>query len=76
MAPSHHDAKWVFTEFINDTGYSNPGLVFLLGLLQAGWTLVKLEELILHTPLLFSVGWLRSWRADSGRNEEGGRHGP
>ncbi|ORY96421.1 amino acid/polyamine transporter I, partial [Syncephalastrum racemosum] len=43
MAPSHHDAKWLFTEFLNETGYSNSGLVFLLGLLQAGWTLTGYE---------------------------------
>jgi amino acid transporter len=39
MAPSHNSAKWVFTEFTNKTGYGNKGLVFLLGLLQSGWTL-------------------------------------
>jgi amino acid transporter len=43
MAPSHKSAKWVFTEFANNTGYSNSGLVFFLGLLQAGWTLVGYE---------------------------------
>jgi hypothetical protein len=42
MAPSHQSAKWVFTEFINNTGYANSGLVFLLGMLQAGWTLVRI----------------------------------
>jgi hypothetical protein len=41
MAPSHQPAKWVFTEFINNTGYDNVGMVFLVGLLQAGWTLVS-----------------------------------
>ncbi|KAI8066553.1 amino acid/polyamine transporter I [Gongronella butleri] len=34
------DAKWVFTGFINQTGWENDGLAFLLGLLQAGWCLV------------------------------------
>jgi amino acid transporter len=43
MAPSHKSAKWVFTEFANNTGYNNNGLVFFLGLLQAGWTLVGYE---------------------------------
>lgn len=41
MAPSHQSAKWVFTEFINNTGYESSGIVFLLGMLQAGWTLVR-----------------------------------
>ncbi|KAI8068688.1 amino acid/polyamine transporter I [Gongronella butleri] len=30
--------EFVFTEFINQTGYDNNGLVFLLGLLQAVWS--------------------------------------
>ncbi|CAM0142046.1 unnamed protein product [Umbelopsis sp. WA50703] len=43
MAPTHQSAKWVFTEFINNTGYENVGNVFLLGMLQAGWTLIGYE---------------------------------
>lgn len=43
MAPTHQSGKWVFTEFINNTGYANNGMAFLLGLLQAGWTLVGYE---------------------------------
>ncbi|KAI8394207.1 amino acid/polyamine transporter I [Radiomyces spectabilis] len=43
MAPSHQSAKWVFTSFGNETGYKNLGLVFFLGLLQAGWTLIGYE---------------------------------
>ncbi|KAI9021708.1 amino acid/polyamine transporter I [Phycomyces nitens] len=43
MAPTHTSAKWVFTEFMNGTGYENLGLVFFLGLLQAGWTFVGYE---------------------------------
>lgn len=43
MAPTHKSASWVFTQFTNNTGYENQGLVFLLGLLQAGWTLVGYE---------------------------------
>lgn len=41
MAPTHPPAEWVFTEFQNITGYQNSGLVFLIGLLQAGWTFVS-----------------------------------
>lgn len=41
MAPTHPSAEWVFTEFQNTTGYQNYGLVFLIGLLQAGWTFVS-----------------------------------
>lgn len=32
MAPSHNSAKWVFTEFINRTGYDSNGLAFFLGM--------------------------------------------
>ncbi|KAI9008443.1 amino acid/polyamine transporter I [Phycomyces nitens] len=40
MAPTHTSGKWVFTEFINRTGYDNDGMAFLLGLLQAGWCMI------------------------------------
>ncbi|KAG1051465.1 hypothetical protein G6F52_003954 [Rhizopus delemar] len=43
LASTHNSAKWVFTEFINNTGYENNGMVFLIGLLQAGWALVGYE---------------------------------
>ncbi|KAI8331861.1 amino acid/polyamine transporter I [Chlamydoabsidia padenii] len=44
LAPSHQSAEWVFTEFNNTTGYSSSGLVFFLGLLQAGWTMVGYDS--------------------------------
>lgn len=40
MADTHPSARWVFTEFRNATGWGNDGLTFLLGMLQAGWTIV------------------------------------
>lgn len=40
MAETHPSARWVFTEFQNTTGWQNSGLTFLLGMLQAGWSLV------------------------------------
>ncbi|KAI8975564.1 amino acid/polyamine transporter I [Mycotypha africana] len=43
MAPTHNSAKWVFTEFMNTTGYENNGMVFLIGLLSAGWALIGYE---------------------------------
>ncbi|CAO3626288.1 unnamed protein product [Mucor hiemalis] len=43
MAPSHNTAKWVFTEFTNNTGYQSVALVFFVGMTQAGWTLVGYE---------------------------------
>lgn len=32
LAPKHNSAKWVFTEFMNSTGYENSGLTFLIGM--------------------------------------------
>ncbi|GAA5813672.1 hypothetical protein MFLAVUS_007158 [Mucor flavus] len=43
MAPNLNSAKWVFTEFTNNTGYESVGIVFFVGMLQAGWTLVGYE---------------------------------
>lgn len=43
MAPSHNSAKWVFTEFINNTGYTSMPIVFFVGMLQSGWALVGYE---------------------------------
>jgi amino acid transporter len=34
MAPSHNTAKWVFTEFNNNTGYTNKGMVFFVGMVR------------------------------------------
>ncbi|GAA5858886.1 hypothetical protein JCM8547_007143 [Rhodosporidiobolus lusitaniae] len=42
-APVKQSPKWVFTEFINETGWSNSGLVFLLGLVQAGFVIIGFE---------------------------------
>ncbi|CAO3626108.1 unnamed protein product [Mucor hiemalis] len=40
LAPKHNTAKWVFTEFTNNTGYESMVLVFFVGMNQAGWTLI------------------------------------
>ncbi|GAA5961240.1 hypothetical protein JCM21900_005578 [Sporobolomyces salmonicolor] len=39
-APVKSTPKFVFTGFINETGWSNRGLVFLLGLLQSSFTII------------------------------------
>ncbi|KAJ8661264.1 hypothetical protein O0I10_003013 [Lichtheimia ornata] len=44
MAETHPSARWVFTEFQNTTGWQNSGLTFLLGMLQAGWSLIGYEN--------------------------------
>jgi len=44
MAPTHNTAKWVFTNFVNKTGYESDGLVFLIGFLASGWALGKASK--------------------------------
>ncbi|ORZ26038.1 amino acid/polyamine transporter I, partial [Absidia repens] len=44
LAPTNQSATWVFTQFNNSTGYDNHALVFFLGLLQAGWSMVSFES--------------------------------
>ncbi|KAF7732811.1 hypothetical protein EC973_000086 [Apophysomyces ossiformis] len=39
LTPNKPDAKWVFTYFENDTGFSSNGYAFLIGLLQSQYTL-------------------------------------
>lgn len=34
MAPTHNTAKWVFTEFLNETGYESMALVFFVGMVS------------------------------------------
>jgi hypothetical protein len=34
MAPTHNSAEWVFTAFTNNTGYSNNGLAFFIGMVS------------------------------------------
>jgi hypothetical protein len=34
VAPTHNTAKWVFTEFINNTGYSSNAMVFFVGMVS------------------------------------------
>ncbi|KAI8069870.1 amino acid/polyamine transporter I [Gongronella butleri] len=43
LAPTNNNASWVFTQFTNETGYENLALVFFLGLLQSGWTMVGFD---------------------------------
>ncbi|GAA5917261.1 hypothetical protein JCM6882_009264 [Rhodosporidiobolus microsporus] len=42
-APVKQTPEFVFTGWINETGWSNGGLVFLLGLLQSAFTVVGFE---------------------------------
>ncbi|CAO3626413.1 unnamed protein product [Cunninghamella echinulata] len=40
MADTLQNAKWVFTGFINKTGWESDGLAFLISFLQPGWCLI------------------------------------
>lgn len=40
------DASYVFTGYINNTGWSSHGLVFILGLLQSAFTMVGYESCV------------------------------
>lgn len=43
-APTHQSASFVFTSFVNETGWGNNGLVFLLGLLAAQWSMLGYDS--------------------------------
>ncbi|KAI8370144.1 amino acid/polyamine transporter I [Choanephora cucurbitarum] len=43
-APTHQSAKFVFTHFNNETGWTNPGYVALIGMLQAQFTLTGYDS--------------------------------
>ncbi|KAI9274656.1 amino acid/polyamine transporter I [Phascolomyces articulosus] len=44
MSPINPSASWVFTGFNNETGYSNSGIAFFLGLLPASVTMIGYEN--------------------------------
>lgn len=37
VAPTHQHAKFVFATFINNTGWSNNGIAFIVGLVNTNW---------------------------------------
>lgn len=40
MSPTRNSAKFVFATFLNETGWDNNGIVWILGLLQSAYALV------------------------------------
>ncbi|KAH0294653.1 amino acid transporter, partial [Aureobasidium sp. EXF-3399] len=42
-APSHQTPKFVFATFINNTGWSNAGIAFVTGLINANWAFACLD---------------------------------
>ncbi|GAA6013783.1 hypothetical protein JCM10207_008189 [Rhodosporidiobolus poonsookiae] len=44
MNPHRNSASFVFTSFINSTGWNNNGVVFLIGLVSAGYSMVGYDS--------------------------------
>ena len=42
-APNHQDAKFVFATFINNTGWENSGIAFIVGLVNTNWAFACLD---------------------------------
>ncbi|KAF2010903.1 amino acid transporter [Aaosphaeria arxii CBS 175.79] len=42
-APSHQSAHWVFTTFINRTGWDSNGIAFIVGLINPNWAFNGLD---------------------------------
>ncbi|THY16766.1 choline transport protein [Aureobasidium pullulans] len=42
-APSHRTPKFVFATFINNTGWTNSGIAFITGLINANWAFACLD---------------------------------
>ncbi|KAK6812577.1 hypothetical protein RU639_011669 [Aspergillus parasiticus] len=42
-SPSHQPSTFVFTEFINETGWSSDGIAFLVGLINSNWAFNGLD---------------------------------
>ena len=40
MSPTRNSVRFVFTSFLNETGWDNNGIVWILGLLQSAYALV------------------------------------
>lgn len=42
-APTHNSARWVFTEFINNTGWPSDGIAYIVGLVNPNWAFNGLD---------------------------------
>ncbi|KAI4232358.1 MAG: hypothetical protein LQ349_005065 [Xanthoria aureola] len=42
-APTHQDAKFVFATFVNNTGWKNNGIAFIVGLINPNWAFAGLD---------------------------------
>ncbi|KAF7895038.1 hypothetical protein EAF00_006852 [Botryotinia globosa] len=46
QAPTHQDIKFVFATFVNNTGWSNNGIAFIVGLVNANWAFSCLDSAV------------------------------
>lgn len=42
-APTHQDAKFVFANFVNNTGWGSNGIAFIVGLINTNWAFACLD---------------------------------
>lgn len=42
-APTHQEAKFVFANFVNNTGWSSNGIAFIVGLINTNWAFACLD---------------------------------
>ena len=42
-APTHQEAKFVFANFVNNTGWSSNGIAFIVGLVNTNWSFACLD---------------------------------
>ena len=42
-APTHQDAKFVFANFVNNTGWESNGIAFIVGLINTNWAFACLD---------------------------------
>ncbi|KAK6595313.1 hypothetical protein QC760_009972 [Botrytis cinerea] len=75
QAPTHQDVKFVFATFINNTGWSNNGIAFIVGLVNANWAFSCLDSAVhlaeeAHQPevvipisimVTIAIGFMTAW---------------
>lgn len=74
-APTHQSPKFVFATFVNNTGWSQPGIAFIVGLINTNWAFACLDcathmaEEVQHPERMIpiaimgtvAIGFLTSW---------------
>ncbi|KAM3080159.1 choline transporter [Clarireedia jacksonii] len=74
-APTHESAKFVFATFINNTGWPNNGIAFVVGLVNTNWAFSCLDSAVhlaeeVHQPEIvipiailstIAIGFMTAW---------------